>query len=302
MTTICIADRLVRGDGVDPEITDVLDRARVVVVPVANPDGYVYTWTEQRLWRKNRRGGHGVDLNRNFSVGWGGYGSSARLEASDYRGEAALSEPESVAIAEFIAAEVKLVGHIGLAHVWGIRALPVEPHRGCSGRGGRVIVAGGPPWRQRWRPRTVSPTSSRWVSTCIRASGVLSDWSYGEAGLMAITAELRPAFYEGGFVAEPEAIEPTCDETLAGAMELFRWAAYEAEVPETTGGDSTGTGTGTSEGGTTAAATDDTGDAPSAQPSTSGCSCRTTSGGLLGWLWLLVLAVGQTRRRSRSIA
>lgn len=38
--------------------------------PVLNPDGYEYSHTRDRLWRKNRRGGYGscagVDLNRNF--------------------------------------------------------------------------------------------------------------------------------------------------------------------------------------------------------------------------------------------
>ncbi|CAH2043874.1 unnamed protein product, partial [Iphiclides podalirius] len=40
------------------------------LVPVVNPDGYAYTHTNDRLWRKNRaRIGNspvGVDLNRNF--------------------------------------------------------------------------------------------------------------------------------------------------------------------------------------------------------------------------------------------
>lgn len=36
--------------------------------PVANPDGYEYSHTNDRLWRKNRRTGvcSGIDLNRNF--------------------------------------------------------------------------------------------------------------------------------------------------------------------------------------------------------------------------------------------
>lgn len=38
-------------------------------LPVVNPDGYEYTHTIDRLWRKNRKGSgtcSGVDLNRNF--------------------------------------------------------------------------------------------------------------------------------------------------------------------------------------------------------------------------------------------
>ena len=43
------------------------------LVPVANPDGYVYSWTFDRMWRKNRSPNEkcvGVDLNRNFDMGF----------------------------------------------------------------------------------------------------------------------------------------------------------------------------------------------------------------------------------------
>lgn len=40
------------------------------ILPVMNPDGYEYSHTKDRMWRKNRawHGGQcvGVDLNRNF--------------------------------------------------------------------------------------------------------------------------------------------------------------------------------------------------------------------------------------------
>ncbi len=54
---------------------------RVVIIPVANPDGYA---------RRERFNTHGVDLNRNFPA-------NNRTERSIH-GPAALSEPEAVAI------------------------------------------------------------------------------------------------------------------------------------------------------------------------------------------------------------
>ena len=75
--------------------------------PVVNPDGYVYNEVNDPfgggLWRKNRRnnggGSFGVDLNRNWTVGFGGRGSSSRTRSSTprppWRRNAAPGRPSS---------------------------------------------------------------------------------------------------------------------------------------------------------------------------------------------------------------
>lgn len=79
----------------------------VWVLPVVNPDGYQYTFTTERLWRKNRRangdGTFGVDLNRNHAGFWGfdNLGSSGTTASEIYRGPAASSEPETRAVEAF---------------------------------------------------------------------------------------------------------------------------------------------------------------------------------------------------------
>ncbi len=79
----------------------------VWVIPVVNPDGYEYTFTTERLWRKNRRpnadGSFGVDLNRNHAGFWGydDAGSSALPNSEIYRGPSAASEPEVRAVEAF---------------------------------------------------------------------------------------------------------------------------------------------------------------------------------------------------------
>ncbi|OWR51416.1 molting carboxypeptidase A [Danaus plexippus plexippus] len=74
--------------------------------PVVNPDGYEYSHTVDRMWRKNKAyiGGKlvGVDLNRNFSYGWGGKGSSETPTSVFYRGPEPFSEPESCAVRDVL--------------------------------------------------------------------------------------------------------------------------------------------------------------------------------------------------------
>ncbi|KAF9799536.1 hypothetical protein SFRURICE_018723 [Spodoptera frugiperda] len=84
------------------------------IIPVLNPDGYEYTHTHERMWRKNRAkyGGEcvGVDLNRNFSYGWGQLtgedGSSDEPNHIFYRGPAPFSEPETIAVRDTILASI----------------------------------------------------------------------------------------------------------------------------------------------------------------------------------------------------
>ncbi|XP_064089313.1 carboxypeptidase B-like isoform X2 [Macrobrachium nipponense] len=73
------------------------------IMPMLNPDGYDYTWSKDRLWRKNRSKSpsstcYGVDLNRNFGFQWGGLGTSSSPCSDVYKGTSAFSEPESGAL------------------------------------------------------------------------------------------------------------------------------------------------------------------------------------------------------------
>jgi len=101
-----MAMHLVRylADSLSPSLRDARD---VWVVPVANPDGYQFSFDGERLWRKNRRlnadGSVGVDLNRNYPAFWGRdeVGSSSNPAAETYRGMGPASEPEVAALMAF---------------------------------------------------------------------------------------------------------------------------------------------------------------------------------------------------------
>ena len=105
-----LAHHLVDGYGDDPAITELLRTTEVWLVPVANPDGYDFSFTPgNRLWRKNMRdndrdgritAADGVDLNRNMPTRWfqDDEGSASAPAAENYRGSAPASEPESRAL------------------------------------------------------------------------------------------------------------------------------------------------------------------------------------------------------------
>jgi murein tripeptide amidase MpaA len=76
------------------------------VVPVLNPDGYLYSYNIDRMWRKNRsvtksKECLGVDLNRNWGYDWGKNGSSEDPCHNSYSGRKPFSEPETTSVARF---------------------------------------------------------------------------------------------------------------------------------------------------------------------------------------------------------
>jgi hypothetical protein len=122
MAVMNMVETLASGYGVDPRITEVLDGVRIYIVPMTNPDGYEHSWITDRLWRKNRNTlagtcgpapftcplpgsecgwGPGVDLNRNWAWAWGGDPNNADPCGPTYRGPAAFSELETLAVSAF---------------------------------------------------------------------------------------------------------------------------------------------------------------------------------------------------------
>jgi len=87
----------------DPQLNALLDRSTLYMVPCANPDGFEYSRNHFSFWRKNRRrnrdGSFGVDLNRNFEVG---FVVNKDTTSNVYSGPAPFSEPETRALRDFV--------------------------------------------------------------------------------------------------------------------------------------------------------------------------------------------------------
>lgn len=103
-TALYIVDQLTNQYEKNSNFVDNVDW---YILPVANPDGYEFTHTEDRFWRKTRSPTRkprcvGVDANRNFDFHYNEGGSSKFPCSEIYRGPKASSEPEVKAISEFL--------------------------------------------------------------------------------------------------------------------------------------------------------------------------------------------------------
>ncbi|MCH9680982.1 MAG: hypothetical protein K0V04_06085 [Deltaproteobacteria bacterium] len=328
MVTTCIADGLTRGweDG-EPEVVELLDNLDVVVVPVVNPDGYEYSWDVDRFWRKNRRPGGGVDLNRNWDAMWGTGVAGAPPNSEVFPGTAAFSEPETEAVRAMVEAR-NVVGF-------------VDYHSPIA-----VVLY---PFAYTPKPGPQERVESSWAEAMAEAitavhgvshgtgkpgvgnpsGGLAQDWAHGNIGALAWTVELRGGSGGSGFILPEEQIIPACEENFAGLLELGSRLAMDFGEPPPSSGDS-GTDTG-DPGGTaddagtqtgppsmTSGVSDDAADdgtpttgGASATGSTppmadgsddAGCGCTQSPHrhGVAVWAWMLVL--GLRRRTSlRSV-
>nr|XP_013189735.1 unnamed protein product [Amyelois transitella] len=221
-----IADRVVRNFNEQP---DTVTNKDWFIVPVMNPDGYEYTHTHDRMWRKNRaKYGEcvGVDLNRNFSYGWGEKGEEGSSEDPGnifFRGPEPFSEPETRAVRKAIVDsgttfKVFLSFHSYgevIIFPWGYTGDPcpdyVELLEGGTAMAKAIYETNGHTYK-------VGSTKDLMYF----AAGTSTDWSYAVANIpYSYMVELRGKKHR--FLLPKDEILSTAVEVLNGVLRLMEF-------------------------------------------------------------------------------
>ena len=230
-----LADELLARYSTDATLHADMDRLQIWIIPVVNPDGYVYTatWgscadvTSPRMWRKNRRlnsdGTFGVDLNRNWGYQWGLLSGSSNATTDDtYHGTGAFSEPETTVLRDFLNGLTNVKSFVTYhsfselyLRPWSYTTSdpPGEPTlKSIAQRNINLIAA--------VHGHTYS--ENIWYTS----SGEATDWVWQEKRVAAFTPELRPApTGAGGFCVAASEIIPCAEENFPAATALIHDAA-----------------------------------------------------------------------------
>lgn len=220
-TVLYMLNELLTGYGKDTTITHLVDSLDIYILPVFNVDGYAYSWSTNRMWRKTRspnRGSSciGTDPNRNFDNHWGGVGTSKNPCDETYCGSKAFSEVEVALVAEFLERIPNLAAYFNIhsySQLW------LSPWGWTSTRPKDFLIQVDLAEQAVDALEAVHGTQYEYgpsSTTIYPTSGGSDDWTYGNLNVVfSYCIELRDTG-KYGFLLPADQIVPTGEETFAG--------------------------------------------------------------------------------------
>uniref|UniRef100_A0A8C5U102 Carboxypeptidase A2 n=1 Tax=Malurus cyaneus samueli TaxID=2593467 RepID=A0A8C5U102_9PASS len=208
--------------GIYASITSLLDKMDLFLLPVANPDGFVYTHTSNRMWRKTRSKIPGsvcvgVDPNRNWDAGFGGPGASNKPCSDSYHGPSANSEVEVKSVVDFIKNHGNFKAFLTLhsysqllMYPYGYKCTRPDDYESL-GRAAASSI------------RSLYGTTFQVGTICktiYQASGGSIDWSYDQGIKYSFAFELRDTG-RYGFLLPANQIIPAAKETWLGLKKIM---------------------------------------------------------------------------------
>ncbi|KAF8464869.1 hypothetical protein BDZ91DRAFT_243674 [Kalaharituber pfeilii] len=216
----------------NPQIKAYVDKYDFYIFPVVNPDGFVYTQTTQRLWRKNRVKNSGsscvgIDINRNWAFKWEIPGGASTDPCSEtYKGRSPGDTPEFKALSSFQnALAARSVGAKLFIDWHAYSQLFMSPYGySCTVKAAdnTELVALAQGYANAARvPYGTTYQAGPICTTIYQATGSSVDYSYDVSKIKySFTTELRDTGAYG-FVLPASQIMPTAVESWAGLKYLL---------------------------------------------------------------------------------
>uniref|UniRef100_A0A8C3YLA8 Carboxypeptidase B n=1 Tax=Catagonus wagneri TaxID=51154 RepID=A0A8C3YLA8_9CETA len=209
----------VRTYGREIHMTEYLNKLDFYVLPVVNIDGYIYSWTKDRMWRKTRSTSAGTicvgtDLNRNFDAGWCTTGASKNHCDETYCGSAVESEKETKALANFIRNNRSSIKAYLTIHSYSQMILyPYSYDYKLPENNVELNTLAKAAVKELATLYRTKYTYGPGATTIYPAAGGSDDWAYDQGIKYSFTFELRDTGRYGFLLPESQ-IQPTCEETL----------------------------------------------------------------------------------------
>ncbi|XP_067390969.1 carboxypeptidase A1-like [Emydura macquarii macquarii] len=224
---VWFAKKILDSYGKDPSLTSILDSLDIFLEIVTNPDGFAFTQTKNRMWRKTRsiNAGStciGVDPNRNWDAGFGGAGASGNPCSETYRGPYANSEREVKAIVDFVKSHGNIKAFISihsysqlLLYPYGYTTARAADYQELDNIAKAAVTA----------LASLNGTKYKYgsiITTIYQASGGTIDWTYNQGIKYSFTFELRDTG-RYGFLLPASQIIPTAEETWLALMTIMEY-------------------------------------------------------------------------------
>ncbi|XP_053687411.1 zinc carboxypeptidase-like [Sabethes cyaneus] len=203
----------------DPQVRNIAENYDWYFFPVTNPDGYVYTHTTNRQWRKTRQPHSilcfGADPNRNWGYNFMQGGASSTPCSDTFAGPEAFSEPETKSLSEFFTSVESTISTYLAFHSYSQLLLLPYGHTTAPLDNYAEMMEVGTKAIQKLRERFGTVYRIGNIAEAIYvASGGSIDWIKGVYKTPIVFAyELRDTGTYG-FVLPPQQIIPNSQETL----------------------------------------------------------------------------------------
>jgi len=224
ITTInWVLNELVTGYGSNDTMTKLVDAVDWTFIPITNVDGYDFSWSNNRMWRKTRKVNPGttcigVDPNRNWPYMWNRGGSSGQPCSDTFHGPSPGSEPEPMAVANYLKNTPRVMGYMDIHSYsqlfmcpWGYSSTFPPDYQEMMRTVNPIVAAIRGVYGRIYTPGSIG-------GILYIASGNAVDYGYGELGILhSYTIELRDTG-QFGFVLPANQIRPQGDEFMAGVI------------------------------------------------------------------------------------